>query len=465
MRLFLIPVLLLAVISPAIANDKSRPNILFIIADDMAHADLSCAGHPLLKTPNLDRIAKKGVRFTHAFTPNPICTPSRAALLTGQDCWTNGCYFFGMKINPKSPHFAKLLSDAGYETFYSGKWHNDDWPAHRGFTSGSCIIRGGCPVSRGGHEKPVIHDNDGKNKTQIEKFSSTLISDHAMKKLDAWKPGEKPLLMVVSYAAPHDPWTPPGKYAAMYPKEKIPLPPNFMPRPKFRWFTEWHGTKLRDEALMPFPRTPEGVRDVRSRYFGMVTQMDYQIGRVLDKLEEKKMAQNTMIIFVADHGISLGSHGFSGKQTMYEEGIRLPMLVYHPQLKRAGKTNANLVSLIDLLPTMCAAAKVTIPDSVEGQSLLGFYQGDNSKARTEIYSAFHSPERHRMVSRMVRESRYKLIHNRLTDEEELYDLEKDPRELKNLATDKAHVEARDRLRKKLLDWRSKLEPREILKKY
>ncbi len=118
------------------SNRQTSPNIVLIVVDDWAHMDLGIAGHPLLKTPNLDRLARDGVRFTRAFTPNPICTPSRAALLTGQDCWTNGCWFFGMPIKSESTHFSELLSDAGYETFYTGKWHNDGLPSQRGFTAG-----------------------------------------------------------------------------------------------------------------------------------------------------------------------------------------------------------------------------------------------------------------------------------------------------------------------------------------
>jgi arylsulfatase A-like enzyme len=444
----------------AMAKD-GRPNIVLIIADDMAHTDLGAAGHPILKTPNLDRLAREGVRFTTAFTPNPICTPSRAAILTGQDCWTNGCYFFGMPISKSSIHFAQLLSQAGYETFYTGKWHNDGLPSQHGFTSGK-YIGGGGPGS-GGHFKPIVRDFGGGNKRQIERFDSELFTNAAVQFLDSQKFDDKPFLLFVSYMTPHDPWTPPGKYASIYKSETIPLPVNFMPRPMngskpFKYYTNWHGNNLRDEKqMLPFPRTPEGVRDVRSRYYRTITHDDREIGRILNKLDEKQFAENTLFIFVADHGISLGSHGISGKQTMYEEGIRLPMILRYPKLKRGRAENSNLVSLIDIFPTICEAAGLKVPISVEGKSLLGLYQGKEIWHREHIYSYFVSPERHRLDVRCIRTERHKLIHHLTTNEVELYDLEKDPYELNNLAGKKPYLKLQRKLWDELLAWRNKAE--------
>ena len=451
-----------------------KPNIVLIVADDWAHMDLGIAGHPLLKTPNLDRLAAEGVRFTRAFTPNPICTPSRAALLTGQDSWTNGCYFFGMPIRPESKHFAQLFSQAGYETFYTGKWHNDALPSQRGFTAGK-YIGGGGPGS-GGHFKPMVRDFGGGNRRQIEQFDSELFTDAAVQFLHSRqagsaghdharlrRAGEKPFLLFVSYMTPHDPWTPPGKYATMYKPQAIELPPNFMPRPMngsepFKYYTDWHGKNLRDEKQMvPFPRTPAGLRDVRSRYYGTITHDDDQIGRILDKLDEQQLTEDTLVIFLADHGISLGAHGISGKQTMYEEGIRLPLVMRYPRLKRGSAENPNLVSLIDIFPTICEAAGIAIPDSIEGKSLLGLYRGKAGTHRERIFASFVSPTRHRLNIRCIRTERYKLIHHLTTDEVELYDLEKDPYELNNLARQKRFSKLKKRLAAELLAWRTKAE--------
>jgi arylsulfatase A-like enzyme len=423
--------------------------------------DLGSAGHPLLKTPNLDRLATEGVRFTRAFTPNPICTPSRAALLTGQDCWTNGCYFFGMPIRSQSKHFAQLLSKAGYETFYTGKWHNDGLPSQRGFTSGKYIGGGG--PGTGGHSKPNVRDFGDRNKYQIERFDSELFTDAAVEFIDSHQPDSKPFLLFVSYMTPHDPWTPPCKYAKMYKPQAIDLPPNFMPRPMnnskpFKYYTDWHGTNLRDEKQMvPFPRTPEGVRDVRSRYYGTITHDDEQIGRILRKLDEKQLTKNTLVIFLADHGISLGAHGISGKQTMHEEGIRLPLIMRYPKLRRGSVENSKLVSLIDIFPTICEAAGIAVPDSVEGKSLLDLYNRQGRWDRKRIFASFVSPTRHRLNIRCIRTERHKLVHHLTTDEIELYDLEKDPYELENLSGRKRFTKLKKQLMAQLSGWRTKIE--------
>jgi len=433
------------------------------MADDWAYTDLGIAGHPLLRTPNLDRLARDGVLFTKAFTPNPICTPSRAALLTGQDNWTNGCWFFGMPIRSESTHFARLLSQAGYEAFYTGKWHNDGLPSQRGFTSGKYIGGGG--PGAGGHPRPMIRDFGGKNKRQIERFDSELFTDAAVEFIESQRPGAKPFLLFVSYMTPHDPWTPPGKYATMYGPLSISLPPNFMPRPMngskpFSYYTDWHGENLRDEQQMtPFPRTPEGVRDVRSRYYGTITHDDEQIGRILNKLDQKQLADNTLVIFLADHGISLGAHGISGKQTMYDEGIRLPLIVRYPRLKRGRAKNNDLVSLIDIFPTLCEAAGVAIPESVEGRSLLGPYQGKGRWDREQVFASFVSPVKHRLNVRCIRTKRFKLIHHLTTDEVELYDLGNDPYELNNLAGTEKFANVQRQLTAQLAAWRERSEPK------
>jgi arylsulfatase A-like enzyme len=451
------------------AGKRAKPNIVLIVGDDWAHNDLGIAGHPLLKTPNLDRLATEGVRFAKAFTPNPICTPSRAALLTGQDCWTNGCYFFGMPIKPESAHFAQLLAQAGYETFYTGKWHNDGLPSHRGFTAGKYIGGGG--PGAGGHFKPRVSDFGGGNARQIERFDSELFTDAAVEFLDARPPyvgrareaDDKPFLLFVSFMTPHDPWTPPGKYATMYDPQAIELPPNFMPRPMngskpFDYYTDWHGNNLRDEIQMtPFPRTPEGLRDVRHRYYGQITHDDGQIGRILQALDRKGLTDDTLVIFLADHGISLGAHGILGKQTMYEEGIRLPLIVRYPRLQRGGAVNLSLVSLIDVFPTICQAAGVTIPSSVEGRSLLGLYGGQESWDRERIFASFVSPTAHRLNVRCIRTERYKLVHHLTTDEIELYDLEKDPYERDNLAGHGQFEGLQKQLTAQLLAWRKHAE--------
>jgi arylsulfatase A-like enzyme len=211
--------------------------------------------------------------------------------------------------------------------------------------------------------------------------------------------------------------------------------------------------------MTPFPRTPEGVRDVRSRYYGTITHDDQQIGRILDKLDQKQMTDNTLVIFLADHGISLGAHGISGKQIMYDEGIHLPLIIRYPRLKRGRPKNTNLVSLIDIFPTLCEAAGVEVPESIEGRSLLGPYQGKGHWDRECIFSSFVSPVKHRLNIRCVRTQCFKLIHHLTTDEIELYDLLNDPYELNNLAGVESFADIQRQLTLQLAAWREKSEPK------
>jgi len=440
---------------PAMANEQDPWNILFIVVDDMGHADMSCAGHSLLKTTHLDRLAAKGVRFTHAFTPYPICSTSRAAILTGKDSWTNGCLMNEVPIAPGTVQFPMLVSKAGYECHYIGKWHNDGKPWTRGFTSGSYQAVGGMyPRERGGQTKPWVTDFGSDVSRQIDRFSTTLFCDGAVDFLDQHQSNDKPFLMYLSLTVPHDPWMPPQEYLDLYPEESIPLPNNFLPRPHGKWYSDWHGTHLRDQVLMPFPRTAEGVRDVTRRYYATVTHMDHEIGRVLDKLEKKHLSENTVVIFVADHGISLGSHGFSGKQTMYEEGIRTPLIIRHPGLKKNRRINSNMVSLMDFFPTICEVAGVDVPEDIEGKSLLRLYQGTGSPIRNEVFATFIS-EPHRWNVRAIRTTRYKYIKHLTTDEVELFDLQCDPDEMTNLADTASHRKIQRSLAAKLTAWRKR----------
>jgi arylsulfatase A-like enzyme len=446
-RLTLIACIACSGLVPARA-EPHRAHVLVLISDDHMLDALACAGNPAIQTPQLDRLAADGVRFTRCFSPNPICTPSRACILTGQDSWTNGCIFFGEPIRESSPLWPRLLSQAGYETFFTGKWHNDGQPSERGFTGGDAIFVGGMYD----HARlPVIHYGQPKKTRQpAEKFSSELFVDAAIRFLDR-RNADKPFGICVAFTAPHDPWTPPGEYATMYAPEAMPVRANFMPRPPFKMHPSF--PTLRDQGQLPFPRTEADVRRALTQYYGMITHMDAQIGRLLDKLDQARLSDDTLVIFVGDQGYSMGSHGFVGKQTMYEEGITTPLVVYHPRLKRARPTNDALVSLVDLLPTICEAAGVAVPGTVEGRSLLGLYQGKVEAIRDHVFASFHSPTGHHMSTRCIRTQRYKLIQHLLTDEVELFDLKSDPLELHNLAGEAEYAGVQRELNDKLMAWR------------
>lgn len=420
-----------------------RMNAVLFLVDDHNYRMLGVAGHPVLKTPNIDRLASEGVFFTRCFTPNPICTPSRACLYTGQDSWTNGVNFNGKSIAPTSPLWPRLLADAGYETFFTGKWHSDGMPWTRGFTAGGHLYVGGqfdhfhLPVVRFGEEA------DKKRPADI--FSSTLFSNDAIAFLE--QQHAKPFCVVISEFVCHDPWVSPPPFDRQYDPEQMPLPPNFMAKPPFQQFNP----KIRDETVLPYPRTESDLRTALAGYAGMMSHLDEQVGRVLDKLIEKKLADNTLVIFVSVKGLSLCSHGIIGKQTLYEEGVRSSLIVRVPGMKRDDPVCSQLVSTMDILPTLCQSSAIAIPESVDGKSLLGPYAGQ-SNGRERLFFSYHDPAR-QTVTRAIRTARHKYIHHLVTDERQLFDLDRDPIEMDNLAGKPEFASLEKSLADQLLAWR------------
>lgn len=421
----------------------SRPNIVLILSDDHNYRALGCSGNEAIRTPNLDRLAGGGVYFDRCFTPNPICTPSRAAIYTGQDSWTSGVTFNNRTIPEDSPQLPRLLADAGYETCFIGKWHNDGLPWTRGYTTGGRCWVGG----KFDHFELALTPFGGEPEDQVTatKYSSTEFTDDGVAYLK--KQHNRPFLMVLAYTVGHDVFRAPPGYEGKYHPADIPLPPNFLTKPPFRQFNP----SIRDETVLPFPLTAAAVRGATAEYYPMFEHLDEQVGRLWKALEENAIDDDTLVIFCSAKGMSMGSHGIIGKQTMYEEGIRTSLIVRHPSLRAAAPRNSSLVRTTDLLPTICEAAGVAIPESVDGESLLGLYDG-SSEGRDRIFCSYHDPSR-RTVTRAVRTKDYKLVHHLITGERQLFDLTKDPYELDNLIDRPEFEKTATELQLELLHWR------------
>lgn len=427
------------------AGDKpaAKPNILLLIADDYQYDALGAAGNDVVKTPSLDKLAKEGIRFTHAFTPNPICTPSRACILTGQDSIHNGVTFFGKPIHADSPTITGLLTPAGYACAYVGKWHNDGLPATRGYGWSQNVYPGG--MAKGGDHSNIEMLPTGKPpKVVVPGDANENFVDAAIRFLD--QAHAEPFFLTVAFTSPHDPRKAPEPYRTQYSPGDVPVPENFLPKPAFSDFDP----TIRDEKLAPYPRTPDRMQKEIADYYGMVTHLDGQVGRLLDELERKGLAKDTMVVFVGDHGLSLGSHGILGKQTLYDEGVRTTLLVRDPFVANKGETRAALVSLMDLLPTFCDWAGVAVPKTVDGSSLNPLIKGTKTSIRDEVYAIYDNKYR------SIRDQRYKLVQHIRSGEWELFDLEKDPREMQNRADDPALASVRQSLQEKLDAWREKM---------
>jgi|APTNR8051073442_1049403.scaffolds.fasta_scaffold13413_2 arylsulfatase A-like enzyme len=434
--------LLVVPLSMTCADD--RPNVLLLLSDDHNHRALGCSGNPVIRTPNLDRLAAEGVYFQRCFTPNPICTPSRACLYTGQDSWSNGVTFNGKTIHEDSPLLPKLLAAAGYETCFIGKWHNDGLPWTRGYTTGGrCWIGGEFDHFR---IELTPFGKDLAERRPAGVYSSTAFTDDAVAYLG--RDHDRPFLMVLAYTVGHDVFRAPPGYEGKYAPAEVPLPPNFLPKPPFEQFFPG----IRDETVLPFPRTEASVREATAEYYAMIEHLDEQIGRILDTLKGRGLERNTLVIFGSAKGLSLGSHGIIGKQTMYEEGLRTSLIVRHPTLKPVSPTQTALVSNMDLLPTICEAAGVATPASIEGRSLLGLYDGSRTDPRERLFFSYHDPNRS-TVTRAVRTDRHKFVQHLVTGERQLFDLERDPFELENLVGRPEVADLERELEGELLKWR------------
>ncbi|MHC4679494.1 MAG: sulfatase-like hydrolase/transferase, partial [Planctomycetota bacterium] len=319
-----------------------RPNILFLLADDQRSDTIRAYGNKHIRTPNLDKLVARGFNFRGNYclgsNGGAVCVPSRAMIHSGQAYFNVDSRLTGVKIMPQ------LLRENGYTTFATGKWHNREPSFLRGFEKGKAIFFGGMAD----HTKVPVVDLSpaGRmvNKRTGDKFSSELFTNAAIEFLENYKE-DKPFFAYVAFTAPHDPRNPPPKYRQMYYRNRPPLPKNFMPQHPFD-----NGHMVgRDESLAPWPRTEEIVRDQLAEYYGLITHLDEHIGRVLKTLEESPHAENTLIIYAADHGLALGSHGLLGKQSIYEHSMGCPLIFAGPGIPRGGSTQA-FSYLLDIFP-------------------------------------------------------------------------------------------------------------------
>ncbi len=430
------------------AAEDGPVNVLVLLTDDQRFSAVDALFNPHVRTPNMDRLVRGGTAFTNAHImgsmSGAVCMPSRAMLVSGRNLY----HLSGKGETIPEAHvtFPELLRSNGYTTFGTGKWHNGAAAYARSFSCGENIFFGGMSD----HLKVPVHDFDPAGKYPREKryiadgFSSNLFSDSAIRFLNGYT-GDAPFCLYLSFTAPHDPRMAPKEYADLYPPEKVKLPKNFMPLHPF----DNGELIIRDEKLAPFPRTPENTREQIAGYYAMVTHVDAQIGRVLQALEETGQADNTLIVFGGDNGLAVGQHGLMGKQNMYEHSVRVPLVLNGPGIPK-GKTCDALCYLHDIYPTVCELSRLAVPGTVESRSLVPLLTGEKGTARESLYCAYKD------IQRMVCDDRWKLILYNVEGERtmQLFDLKKDPWEMKNLAEVPRHAGQIRRLHRELLGWMS-----------
>ncbi|HLF93577.1 MAG TPA: sulfatase-like hydrolase/transferase [Planctomycetota bacterium] len=422
------------------AQEGRRPNVLFLFADDQRFDTIRELGNPEIVTPNLDGLVREGTAFIRAYIPGgdqpAVCVPSRAMLLTGR-------HFFRMDkgIPDGVPMWTELMRDAGYVTFGTGKWHNGPRTYARGFVDGGPVFFGGM----GDQAKVRVQDFDpagkyAKGRERIgEKYSTELFADGAVRFLEGHK-GEKPFFLYCAFTSPHDPRTPPRKYADLYDPAKLALPKSFLPEHPF----DNGELKVRDEQLAPWPRTPEVVRRHVADYYGMISHLDAEIGRILETLRKKGLAEETIVVFAGDNGLALGRHGLFGKQNVYDPSVHVPLVMRGPGIPK-GKRSEAMCYLLDVMPTVLEKAGIARPEGLDGRSLVPVIAGGKAKHRESLLFAY------RTFQRAVQDERWKLIEYDVAGKRttQLFDLAEDPEETRSLAGEPAQAAIVDRLRAEL----------------
>ena len=398
-----------------------QPNILILFADDQRPDTIAAHGNPYIRTPNLDRLVAQGYSFRRAYCMGAqggaVCVPSRAMLNTGKS-------FFRIPMTMEGETtLGQLLGRNGYATFATGKWHNGRESWLRSFESGRSVMLGGMS----NHVKVPIRDlgADGDLTPVREgvRFSSTLFADAAIDFLRNHGE-ERPFFAYVAFTAPHDPRNPPPKYRRMYYRNPPPLPPNFAPQHPF---DNGHMSG-RDENLGPWPRTELVVGDQLAEYYGLITHLDSQVGRILRELESGPHAENTIVVYTADHGLAVGSHGLLGKQNVYEHSMGAPLVFSGPGIPEGGESS-TFCYLLDIFPTLCSLVGVDAPPGIDGLDLSPVWKGEVASLRDSVFTSF------RDLMKAVRDHRWKLIRYPKVDHTQLFDMEADPHETTNLADD------------------------------
>ncbi len=424
------------------AADKA--NVLFLFADDQCYKTLGSLNNAEIKTPNLDRLAARGTAFTRAYNMGgyhgAICVASRTMLVTGQHLWHARANEKAMKTAFDGEFWPQLMADAGYSTYFTGKWHVQADAKHLFQTARH--IRGGMPKQTPeGYNRPLADGTDPWDPSDPKfggfweggKHWSEVVADDAIDFLDDAEEGEKPFFMYIAFNAPHDPRQAPKEFVDMYPAEQIELPPSFLP--EYPWKDAIGcGKGLRDEKLAPFPRTAHAVRVNRREYYAIISHMDQQIGRILDHLESTGQAENTYIFFTADHGLSVGHHGLIGKQSLFEHSTRVPFLAAGPGIA-AGATNGAPIYLQSAMATSLEIAGAKRPERVQFASLLPTLKGGGDGGTLPaVYGAYVD------VQRSVTKGKHKLLLFPKIAKAQLFDLEADPEEMRDLSGEAGSLE-------------------------
>jgi arylsulfatase A-like enzyme len=427
------------VLVSSFASAADKPNILFLFADDMTFTAIRELGNTEIQTPNLDRLARSGTVFTHAYNMGgfhgAVCVASRTMLVTGQSLWRAKALDDRMKKNQDTGTlWPQWMHAAGYETYQTGKWHIKTDPAER--FDHVAHVRGGMPATvPESYNRPLEGKPDQWSPSDPKfggfweggKHWSEVVADDAIGFIDDARARKRPFFAYVAFNAPHDPRQAPQSFVDRYPLKDIAIPKSFLP--EYPWKDEIGvDVKQRDGSLGPYPRTEHAIKVHRQEYYAIITHLDEQIGRILDHLERTGEASSTYVFFTADHGLAVGEHGLMGKQNLFDHSVRVPFLARGARFK-AGQRLSTPIFLQDVTPTSLELAGAQIPDTVDFKSLLPVADGTVTDLHGPIYLAY------RTLQRSVVKDGYKLTIYPEVPRRLLFDLQADPLETHDLSED------------------------------
>ena len=431
----------LALVGFSCGNKDSRPNVLFILADDLRADALGCYGNNTVKTPNIDRLAETGMLFTNSYIMGghhgAISAPSRAMLMSGKYLFNVYDILNGVVTMPM--HF----SSSGYETFGTGKWHNEKTAFENSFQNGKNVFLGGMAS----HYNIPLCDlgADGKLTQPSSKigFSTDFFAGAAMEFINNHSIERKgnPFFCYVAFTAPHDPYSPRPDFIDRYTPDSIQLPDNYMPLHPFAF----DDLTVRDENLLPWPRPEKMIKMVLADYYGLIEHLDSNVGAIISTLKRNRLYKNTIIVFCSDNGLAIGSHGLLGKQNLYEHSMRVPLIISGPGVP-AGKKQEAFAYLFDLFPTLAELCQLPAPENIDGQSLLPVISGKVNEIRSSVFTAY------RKTVRAVRNSEWKLIRYPERDFTQLFNLKEDPLELVNLSNDTTFNQVKEQMFDLMAEW-------------
>lgn len=441
-----------------------KPNIVFLLTDDQRFDAIHSIGDPQIITPNMDRLTERGTSFLQAHIPGghcgAVCMPSRAMIHSGRIPFhLEG---EGQNIPVEHVTLGETLKKAGYYCFGTGKWHNGPKSCARSFHGGDNFFFAGMwdhwnvpacgynPQGDYGEKKKFTADFMHHNKTYevfCEKIapgvhSSRLLTDTSIQFLESYD-REQPFFLYQAFMAPHDPRTMPEQFHKMYSPDTIRLPASYMKEHPF----DFGVSHIRDELLAAYPREEKEIKRHLAEYYGMVTHLDAELGRIMDVLEKKGLLDDTIIILAGDNGLALGNHGLMGKQNCYEDSIRVPLVMAGPGIPKNVRRE-QFVYLLDIYPTLCDLLGIKTPQSVEGCSFRRAMEDPQATVRKDLYFLYSN------LVRAVKDESFKLIEYRNgVHRTQLFHWREDPEEMTDLSEEPEYQIVRRKMERRMQEYR------------